>query len=298
MISLSPDSLLLNDCKFMPDSKYVAVEKRPRREFLTESVEKFEVETLLGIVSLLSNKIARIVAARRIPSGYSFSCLVEDGDFDDLMNVQSNFKKLLELDSSLFTFYVDSAQLFSKSLLLKDIDFSVAFSLLVFSIENMSNRIYGTKNKKRHLVRFAKNYVPLEKRFLTNEIRQLEFSGAREMEALFKRMLSESYSMRCNFVHDAQPISPLSQIAEHLSMAFVSNDGKQVFPSYSWLRRVSHVALTNFLEKQQSKSTNTLESYFDTYETSHFKPKKAIEKGQQITENDVYLQRIESSVRT
>lgn len=57
---------------------------------------------------------------------------------------------------------MDSAQLFHRSLLMKNVDFSVAFSLLVFSLENMSNRVYGTKNKKRHLDRFAKRYVPAE----------------------------------------------------------------------------------------------------------------------------------------
>ncbi len=281
------DNLVFNNCRVTPDSRYIIIEK-PSKGLPTESLDRFEVETLLSVISLFSNKIIRVVSSKKIPVGYSFTCLVEDGNFTDFENAQSAFKKLLTLDSSIFNSYIDSAQLFSKSLLLKDVDFSVAFSLLVFSIENMSNRIYGNNNKKRHLVRFAKNYVPFEKRFFQNEIRQLEFNDSRKMETLFKEMLFQSYLLRCNFVHDAQLVSPLSQIAERLSMAFISNDGLQLFPSYSWLRRIAHIALTNFLEQQKEKATNTLESYFETVEMRHFISKGAIQKGQLLTENEIY----------
>lgn len=286
------ETFLLDGCKFTSDSRFIRLDKISK-PLTSEAIEKFEAETYLSIASVLSNRAIRILTAEKTKEGFSFGCSIEDGNFNDVANALPIFKKLLSLDNSLFSSYIDSAQLFHRSLLMKDIDFSVAFSLLVFSLESISNQVYGRKNKKRHMIRFAKHYIPANERFLKNEIRQLEFDDTRRMEALYKKMLGQSYQLRCDFVHDAKILAPLNRIAERLSMAFISNDGVQLFPSYSWLRRITHMALRNFLEQEESKGNNTIESYFKGYEMTHFKIKRApIQKGQLLTENDLHLQQL------
>jgi len=292
---MSTKTFRFNGSEFCSDdgmSKLFEIRKAMRRKYSFPTIERFEAKTYLGIISVLSNKIIKILNMSEVANGYSFACSIEDGVFKDLADVELTYRKLLHIDSSIFDSFVDSAQLFHDSLVTKEIDYSAAFVLLVFSLENIPNRIYSKKQgKKQKLVRFAKKYVTSEK-FTQSEIRQLEFDDSRKMNVLFEKLLFQSYKFRCNYVHDARMIPPLSQVADRMSMAFISNDYTSIFPSYSWLRRVTHIALTNFLIQEPSKGKNSIDNYFDRYETGRFTAKKAIQSGQLVTDNDVYLQRL------
>lgn len=273
-------------------SRSFEVRKAMRRTPSFLDVKRFETETYLSVISVLSNKIIKIQTMSETPSGLSSTCSIEDGVFNNIADVEPMLKKLLCVDASIFGSFIDSARLFHDSLITREANYSVAFVLLVFSLENIPNRIYTKReSKRRKLIRFAKKFVTSDI-FTQNEIRQLEFNDPRRLNALFERLLSQCYQFRCDYTHDAKMISPLSQIAERLSMAFISNDQVSIFPSYSWLRKITHIALTHFLAQEPCKGKNSIDSYFDSYETGSFKAKKAIQQGQFLTDSDVYLQQL------
>jgi hypothetical protein len=254
--------------------------------------QRFEAEVYLSLFSLLSNKMIKVVTMNTTPSGFELKCSIEDGVFEEIVRAQPEFEKFLCIDSSLFSSFIDTAQAFYKSLIAKDVGYSIAFALMIFSLENMANRVYPSKQRKASkLVKFVKKYVSHD-RFEKNEIRQLEFTDSNQLNMLFKRLLIQSYRLRCDFVHETKQIPALSQIADRLALAFVSNDYVSLFPSYGWLRRIAHIALTTFLSQEEYHGKNSMEDYFDENEIGRFTAKRAIQKGQFVTENDVYLQRL------
>jgi hypothetical protein len=51
------------------------------------------------------------------------------------------------------------------------------------------------------------------------------------------------------------------------------------------------------LEQEESKVNNTMESYFDGYELTHFKVKKGTySKRALLTENEIYLQQLSETI--
>jgi len=70
-------NLVLDGCKFSPDSRYITIEKTSREMLPMDSIDRFEVETLLSILSLLSNKAIRIFESKKIAASFSFKVYYE-----------------------------------------------------------------------------------------------------------------------------------------------------------------------------------------------------------------------------
>ena len=151
----------------------------------------------------------------------------------------------------------------------------MAFASLIYSVESIANVLYENKGwrKRKRFIKFVENYVDAE-RFLENEIRQLEFVGKQKNKNLvFRELLNRSYFFRNDYVHHGKMLPSLSKMANHQIMAFISNDQVSVYPSYNWLRRITNLALVNFLNQETCKGKNSLSQYFQPYESIQFKTK-------------------------
>jgi hypothetical protein len=256
-------------------------------------VEIFETKTCISIISLLTNKIISLSEPSISNKQVIFKATFK-GTFKEIIDAENKLNKLLRIDTSLFTPLITSSQRFHDSITLEKTNYSVAFVLLIFSLEGISNILYEQKKhwtKRKKLVRFVEKHVKNE-RFTKAEIRQLDFQGKQKnIDLVFRELLSQSYQYRCDYVHDGKMLPTLSKTADRLSMAFISNDQISVFPSYSWLRRITNLALVNFLN-QEHEGRNSLSQYFHSYEIAKFKAKRAFPKGQKLDENYVYLQRL------
>lgn len=262
-------------------------------EYSFADVEIFEAKTCTSIISLLTNKIVSL-SERSISNKQVIFKATIQGTFKEIIDVEDKLNKLLRIDTSLFTPLISSSQRFHDSINLGKANYSVAFVLLIFSLEGISNILYKDKHwsKRKKLVRFVEKYVKNE-RFTKEEIRQLDFQGKQKnIDLVFRELLSQSYQYRCDYVHDGKMLPTLSKTASRLSMAFISNDQISVFPSYNWLRRITNLALVNFLNQEEHKGRNSLSQYFHSYEIARFKAKRAFPKGQKLDENYVYLQQL------
>lgn len=257
-------------------------------------VEIFEAKTCTSIISLLTNKIISLSEPSISNKQAIFKATIQ-GTFKEIIDVENKLNKLLRIDTSLFTPLISSSQRFHDSISLEKTNYSVASVLLIFSLEGISNILYEQKKhwaKRKKLVRFVEKYVKNE-RFTKEEIRQLDFQGKQKnIDLVFRELLSQSYQYRCDYVHDGKRLPTLSKTANRLSMAFISNDQISVFPSYNWLRRITNLALVNFLNQEEHKGRNSLSQYFHSYEIAKFKAKRAFPKGQKLDENYVYLQQL------
>ena len=294
---MSP-SVQYDECVFYSEKEKASlfkIRKNIGREYSSPEFELFEVKTYTSLVSLLSNKRItniEILKPFSLNKELVFSAFIENGIFKDVVDVEDRFNKLLCINSKFFYPFINSAQRFYDSITIKEGNYSVAFVLLVFALETISNILYKYGSKRRKLIRFVNNYIE-SKKFTQTEIRQLEFSGVKKnINLLFNKLLSHCYQFRCGYVHDGEMISILSLIADKLSMAFISNDQITVFPSYSWLRRISNLTLINFLDQNKREGKNSFRKYFEPYEIKYFKTKKAVQKGQPLNENDIYLQQL------
>jgi hypothetical protein len=284
----------LDDCTFSSDkisSTSFRIEK-PSLGFADQN-DWFEIQVYADIITLLINKLIRIQKAEKAENLVVFQSLIEEGRFEDIVNIESKFNNLLHIKSSIFRAFIKSAQAFSDSIAISQYNYSASFAIIVYALENMANTVYASKSSKsKKMARFCRKNIYFD-RFLKDEIRQLEFSGKSGNEKLlFKKLLLRSYMLRNNYVHDAEPVPVLSQVAHRLSMAFVSHDQKTLFPSYCWLRRISNLALNNFLDQQPKTGRNRIRHYVQPYMINRFKAKKTIQKGQQIDESLVYLQQL------
>lgn len=254
-----PISIQLEECKFSSESESSAefrISKAFAKYVILEN-EEFEAKTYADIVSLLSNKAVRILSRKINGTNIVFNASIENGAFRDIVAVESKFNKLLCIDSSFFNAFIDSSKTFNESLITKENNYSIAFVLLVFSLESISNILYRN-GKWRNLKRFVMNYVTTD-RFTQYEIREIEFLGKRgNTNLLFERLLKQDYNYRNDYVHGARTLPTLSQVADKMSMAFISNDQISIFPSHSWLRRISNIALNNFLMHEQCKGKNNV----------------------------------------
>jgi len=287
-------SVKLDDCTFLSEDTSSANFKMEKPFFgITIENELFEANVYASIVSLLMNKLVRIDRLEKGDNAAVFQSHVENGRFSDIVNIESKFNKLLCIKPSCFHAFIKSAQAFSDSVAIAQYSYSASFALLVYAVESMANTaIVSTSSKREKMIRFFCGNVNRDQ-FLKNEIRQLEFSGRTGNERLlFQKLLHRSYRLRCNYVHEAEAIPILSQVADRLSMAFISNDQKKLFPGYVWLRRISYSALSNFLDNQPDVGRNRIRDYVEPLFTGKFKAKTAISKGQWITEEHVYLQKL------
>ena len=263
-------------------------------EYSIADVEIFEAKTCTSIISLLTNKIISLSEPSISNKQVIFKATIQ-GTFKEIIDVENKLNKLLRIDTSLFTPLISSSQRFHDSINIEKTNYSVAFVLLIFSLESIPNILYEQKKhwaKRKKLVRFVEKYVKNE-RFTKEEIRQLDFQGKQKnIDLVFRELLSQSYQFRCDYVHDGKMLPTLSKTANRLSMAFISNDQVSLFPSYNWLRRITNLALVNFLNQEKCKGRNSLSQYFHSYEIAKFKAKRAFPKGQKLDENYVYLQQL------
>lgn len=269
--------------------------KRKLGEFVVPVHEIFEAQTCISIVSLLTDKSITFSKYAIQDSEIIFDLTINDGIFTDLIGVKPQLEKFLHIDSSLFKPYIRSGERFYESVISDKQDpskYSMAFALLVYSIESLANVVYRNKSwrKRERFVRFVENNVD-SNRFLSTEIRQLKFTGKQKnTDLVFRELLNQSYLFRNAYVHHGEILPTLSRMADALSMAFISNDQIAVFPSHSWLRRITRLALINFLNKEQRMGRNYFSTYFEPYKKMKFKPKRAIQKGEGLDENAIYLQ--------
>jgi len=269
--------------------------KKNRDEFSIPIHEIFEAQTCISILSLLTNKLIVFSKYDKQNNETVFDVTINNGIFEEIVNIKPQLESLLHIDSSLFIPYICSAQRFYESITLDKQDaskYSMAFASLVYSIESLANVAYENRSwhKRERFVRFVENNVH-SPRFSNGEIRQLEFTGRqKDTNLVFRELLNQSYMFRNDYVHAGKILSTLSRLADGLSMAFVSNDQVAVFPSHSWLRRVTNLALINFLNDQPHKGENHLSTYFEPYKSVEFKGRRTIQRGEMLDENAVYLQ--------
>lgn len=288
-------TIKIDACQFFSEksSSHSFRAEKPLFGYTVEN-ELFEFGVYSSCLTLLTNKLVNIDKIQGQNNGKVIAFgYINNGSFLDIVKAKTQFIKLLHIDSEIFRSFVRSAQAFSKSIAIKKIDYSTSFSLLVFAIENLANITYNSiRSKRARTIKFALNNV-VSDRFLTKEIRQLQFTGnIQNIDLFFKKLIHRSYILRCDYVHDAKIIPIPSLLSDQLSMAFISNDQKTLFPSHFWLRRIINLALVHFLNNQLSTSENHITDYSKEYQIGTFKSKKAIKKNTFVGETDIYLQQL------
>ena len=288
-------SVELDNCTFLSQnhSTPTFTMRKPSLDATVEN-EVFEANVYAALVTLLANKLVRIDKIRGEGDVVIFDCHIEEGTFTDIIGLQPKFAKLLSVEQSLFNAFIKSAQAFSDSPAIFSQMYSSAFSLLVYATESIANvTCVSERTKRRRIVKFVVDNVK-DNRFESVEIRQLEFRGRnRSKDLLFEKLLERSYILRCKYVHEAEIVPFPSQMAHNLSMAFVSNDQKTLFPSYFWLRRIVNLALNNFLVNQPSIGRNHINNYTEPHRVGKFKAKKTVKKGEFLDEDSIYLQQLD-----
>ena len=274
-------SLSLDNCKFYSKEKTSSsftVEKTFAGPFIETDWSEMKIRT--GLISLLTNKAIKMHTTKLADANVVLECQIENGSFEDVINSTSKYLKVLTINSTLFHAFINSSQAFYDSLMINEYAYSASFALLEYVIESIANVTYLSKDSKRKkLVRFARENV-VNDQFLKKEIRHLTFIGKTGNERiLFKKLLERCYLLRCKYVHKGELFPVMCRVADKLSLAFIANAEQILFPSYSWLRRIAHLALTNFLDKQNSTDANQVSDYVRSLFVSKFKSKKVFQKG-------------------
>jgi len=117
-------------------------------EYSFAEVEIFEAKICTSIISLLTNKIISLSEPSISNKQVIFQATIQ-GTFKEIINVENKLNKLLRIDTSLFTPLISSSQRFQDSISLAEKNYSVAFVLLIFALESVSNILYE-KNTGRN----------------------------------------------------------------------------------------------------------------------------------------------------
>lgn len=287
-------SIKFDNCVFssnQPEVSLFIVEKPFLGPFI--EVDISEVRICTAIISLLSNKSILFQSGKVENGNVVLIYQIEKGNFSDVANSKTGFDKLMTIERAQFQAFINSSRAFHDSLLINSNAYSASFALLIYALESMANVTYSSmKSKRNKLVRFTRRNV-ISDMFIDSEIRDLSFTGkVGNLQLLFKKLIERSYLLRCNYVHSLEGVPVLCRVADDLGMAFISNDQKTLFPSYLWLRRISHLALSNFLSSQASVGTNKVLDYLNPLLVGNFKAKKAFPKGQLLNESYLYLQQL------
>ena len=244
----------LDNCKFYSpetSSSSFIVEKPSLGPFI--ETDWSEMKIRIGLISLLTNKAIKMHTTKLVNATFVSECQIENGSFENVLNSTSKYLKVLTIDPTLFHAFINSSQAFYDSLMINQYAYSASFALLVYALESIANATYlSLSSKRKKLVRFARENV-VNDQFIKNEIRHLTFIGKTGNEKLlFEKLLERCYLLRCKYVHNLELFPVMCRVADKLSLAFISNAQQILYPSYSWLRRISHLAMTNFLDKQNS----------------------------------------------
>ena len=205
------------------------------------------------------------------------------------------FNRMLSMPKKTLMAYLNSCSAFHSALSVANNNYSVAFVLLVISIESLSNKYYSEGRYGKKFERFMNEFIPENKRFLPSELRYIDKKlTKKETNALFKKLLKSVYGrVRSGFSHfgEQSPIS--SMLADRFKLAYIktSNDDEVFNPSFGWFKRLVEEVLINFLFSQEIKEYNDLHSLLSERFIERLKAKRVpIKKGQLLTPQDVYLQ--------
>ncbi len=206
-----------------------------------------ESEYILSFLSLLCESKIQYIACKsdnvqsEIRQNNSSSYL--DGKIEAMPGIEEALQKMCSMDSELLRQFLRSCNAYQTSLTLIEDNPTLAFFLLVTSIEAISGKVIQ-KSDRVNFKEFISKYLPTE---FWNEI------GNRNITI---KLINEAYNMRCAFTHGGTNISIGSMSAEESKRNYVKHyvEGKEVLsPSLRWFQKIVHAVLLTFLGAQTIK---------------------------------------------
>lgn len=270
----------LNDSRENMLLKYI--DKWDENQMASNSI--IESKYVISLLSLFFRMNANY-SATKINFIHEIKLYKNENYFSGMIDIPNElgsiFQMINSIDMKLARQIVRSCQMYQTSISLFEKNFTLAFFLLVTSIECLSDVIYKNMSKKQKFKKFILEYLP-------NNIKKEEYKD----KNLFIELLNEAYKIRSGFTHGGKQIQIISYTS-NITGKYVKHyvNKKEVkTPRISWFEQIVSGVIFEFIKRQKrGDNKNNLSKLALEESVVYLKARRPLEAGELLSEKDVYI---------